>query len=260
MKQYIVDAFTDEIFKGNTAAVCILDKWISVQTMQNIARENQFSETAFAVKEKNVYHLRWFTPENEIDFCGHATLAASYVISHFIEPGCLKIRFQTQSGLLTAETVGELIEMNFPRYQLNEVEVTDAMTSAIGVRPYAAYLDRDLLMVLDSEEAVVKLQPNYTAMKKLNGLSIAVTAKGRDYDCVSRVFAPELSVPEDPVTGSTHCMIVPYWAKKLNKNKIAAFQASKRTGVLYAELKNDRVKISGKAVLFGITEILGGLV
>lgn len=260
MKQYIVDAFTDEVFKGNTAAVCVPDKWLDAQTMQNIAKENQFPETAFTVKEGGFYRLRWFTPENEIDFCGHGTLAAAYVISRFIEPGCPEIKFQTLSGEMIANFAGDFIEMDFPRYQLNQIEVTDKMADALGVRPIAAYLDRDLLMVLSSEDEVVHLNPNFAAMKELDGLSIAVTAKGREYDCVSRVFAPELNVPEDPVTGSTHCMIVPYWAAELHKNTITAFQASERTGVLYTELKKDRVKISGKAVLFGITEILGGLV
>ncbi len=256
MRQYIVDAFTDELFKGNTAVVCILDRWIDDLLMQNVAKENNFSETAFAVKEGGVYHLRWFTPGGEIDFCGHATLAVAYVIENHIEPGGGEIKFHTMSGEIPVKTADGLFEMDFPRYRLNEVAVTDKMTQAIGIRPLAAYLDRDLLLVVDSEEAVFHLKPNQPAMKELDGLCIAVTAKGRQYDCVSRVFAPELDVPEDPVTGSTHCMIVPYWAKELNKNKITAFQASARTGVLYAELKDDRVKISGKAVLFGIADIL----
>ncbi|MCI8501110.1 MAG: PhzF family phenazine biosynthesis protein [Oscillospiraceae bacterium] len=256
MRQYIVDAFTDELFKGNTAAVCILDRWIDDLLMQNVAKENNFSETAFAVKEGGAYHLRWFTPGGEIDFCGHATLAAAYVIENYTEPGCGEIKFHTMSGEIPVKASGGLFEMDFPRYHLNEVAVTDKMTQAIGIRPLAAYLDRDLLLVVDSEEAVFNLNPNQLAMKELDGLCIAVTAKGSQYDCVSRVFAPELDVPEDPVTGSTHCMIVPYWAKRLNQNRITAFQASARTGVLYAELKDDRVKISGKAVLFGIADIL----
>lgn len=256
MKQYIVDAFTDKIFKGNTAAVCILDNWADDGLMQNIAMENNYSETAFVVKENGYYHLRWFTPKSEIDFCGHATLAASYVITHFIEPKCAKIKYRTLSGEISVDVLDDLFEMDFPKYNLNEVAVTDKMAQAIGVKPIAAYLDRDLLLIVESEEAVVNLKPNQEVMKKLDGLCVAVTAKGKDYDCVSRVFAPELNVPEDPVTGSTHCMIVPYWAKELNKNNIIAFQASERTGVLYTELKNDRVKISGKAVLFGISEIL----
>ena len=259
LKQYIVDAFTDEVFKGNTAAVCVSETWLSPQTMQKIAKENQFSETAFVVKEKGAYQLHGFTPENEIDFCGHGTLAAAYVISRFIEPDCPKIKFRTLSGDMAADTAGDFIEIDFPKYQLNPVKVTDKMIAALGIRPTEAYLDRDLLMILDSEEAIFHLQPNYIAMKELDGLSIAVTAKGRKYDCVSRVFAPELNIPEDPVTGSTHCMIVPYWVEKLGKTQITAFQASERTGVLYAKMDKDRIKISGKAVLFGITEIFADL-
>ncbi|MBD5542867.1 MAG: PhzF family phenazine biosynthesis protein [Lachnospiraceae bacterium] len=256
MKQYIVDAFTDKVFKGNPAAVCILEAWISDGLMQNIAKENNLSETAFAVKEDEGYHLRWFTPNGEIDFCGHATLGTSYVIANFMEPECKTIQFHTMSGKMTVDVVGDLFEMDFPGYHLNEVAVTDKMTQAIGARPIAAYMDRDLLLVVDSEETVRGLNPNHILMKDLEGLCVAVTAKGKDYDCVSRVFAPDLNVLEDPVTGSTHCMIIPYWAKELNKKSITAFQASERTGVLYGELKNDRVKISGKAILFGISEIL----
>ncbi len=256
MKQYIADAFTNEVFKGNPAAVCILNEWISDKLMLNIAKENNLSETAFAVKEGSIYHLRWFTPAGEIDFCGHATLGTSYVIKNYIEPDCDTITFHTLSGEMTVNADNDLFEMDFPAYKLNEVEVTDKMTEAIGVKPSAAYLDRDLMLVVDSEETVAKLKPSQTKMKELDGVCIAVTAKGKNYDCVSRVFAPELNIPEDPVTGSTHCMIVPYWAKQLKKSNITAFQASERTGILYGELKNDRVKISGKAVLFGISEIM----
>lgn len=258
MRQYIVDAFTDEVFKGNPAAVCILDSWIDDALMQNIAKENSLSETAFAVRKGQAYDLRWFTPKAEIDFCGHATLGTAYVIANYIEPRCNTITFHTMSGEITVETVDGLFTMNFPSYQLHEVAVTDKMAEAIGVRPIAAYLDRDLLLVLDSEDAVINLRPDQLLMQELEGLCIAVTAKGKDFDCVSRVFAPELNIAEDPVTGSAHCMIMPYWAEKLNKNRLTAFQASERSGILYGELENDRVKISGKAVLFGISEILEG--
>lgn len=258
MRQYIVDAFTDEVFKGNPAAVCILDNWLDDAFMQNIAKENNFSETAFAVKKGQIYDLRWFTPKAEIDFCGHATLGTAFVIANYIEPGCNLITFHTMSGEITVETADGLFTMDFPKYQLHEIAVTDKMAEAIGVRPIAAYLDRDLLLVLDSEDAVTFLKPDQPLMQKLEGLCIAVTAQGKDFDCVSWVFAPELDVIEDPVTGSTHCMIIPYWAERLNKSRITAFQASERTGILYGELQNDRVKISGKAVLFGISEILEG--
>lgn len=255
MKQYIVDAFTDELFKGNPAAVCVMDEWISDGLMRNIAAENNLSETAFAVREGEGYRLRWFTPKGEIDFCGHATLAASFVIANFIETECKTIKYKTLSGEMSVEIKDSVFVMNFPRYKLNPVEVTDAMERSIGVKPVFAFLDRDLLMVLNSEDDVFGLMPDFSAMGELAGLCIAVTTKGTEYDCVSRVFAPELNVPEDPVTGSTHCMIAPYWAERLGKSSITAFQASERTGVLYAEVCGERVKISGQAVLYGISEI-----
>lgn len=257
MKQYIVDAFTEELFKGNPAAVCVIDEWINEDFMRNIAKENNLSETAFAVKEGECYRLRWFTPKSKIDFCGHATLGTAFVISNFIEPNCKTIRFSTLSGELSAEVKNGLFTMDFPRYRLIPTEVTEKMTKALGVKPAAAFLDRDLLMVLDSEEDVFNLKPDFSAMKALDGLCIAVTAKGSEYDCVSRVFAPELNVPEDPVTGSTHCMIAPYWAERLGKSSVTAFQASERTGILFAEICGERVKMSGRAVLYGISEILG---
>lgn len=256
MKQYIVDAFTDELFKGNPAAVCVLDEQISDELMQNIAKENNLSETAFAVKEGDRYKLRWFTPKNEIDFCGHATLGTSFVIANFIEPDCKTIKFATLSGEMSVEVKNGLFIMDFPRYKLIPAEVTDKMTKAVGVRPTAAFLDRDLLLVLNSEEEVFELKPNFDAIKELDGVCVAVTAAGTEYDCVSRVFAPEINIPEDPVTGSTHCMIAPYWAERLKKDTITAFQASERTGIIRAEICGERVKISGKAVLFGVSDIL----
>ncbi len=255
MKQYIVDAFTNEIFKGNPAAVCPLNKWIPDNIMQNIAKENNLSETAFLVKEKDYYHIRWFTPNGEIDFCGHATLAAAYIVKQYIETECKQIDFFSMSGYIYVNVKNDFFEMNFPSYQLHKTKITQQIEKAIGIRPIEAYIDRDLLLVLNSEESVIKLKPDYELMKKLDGLCIAVTARSKHFDCISRVFAPKLNIAEDPVTGSTHCMIIPYWASKLNKSTITAFQASERTGVLYAEIQNDRIKISGQAVLFSIADI-----
>lgn len=255
MRQYLVDAFTDRVFTGNPAAVCILDGWPPDRLMQNIAKENNLSETAFAVKNGYVYDLRWFTPADEIDFCGHATLAAAFVLKNYVEPDCNVFQFSTKAGPITVHTEKDFFKMDFPAYRLNPVAVTDQMAEAVGVRPLAAFLDRDLLLVVDSEDTVRNLKIHPQALRQLDGVCVAVTAKGKGYDCVSRVFAPDLDVLEDPVTGSTHCMIVPYWARVLNKKSVTAFQASERTGVLYAELQGDRVKISGRAVLFGISEI-----
>ena len=256
MKQYVVDAFTDKIFSGNPAAVCILDKWISDELMQNIATENNLSETAFAVKVDDYYQLRWFTPAGEIDFCGHATLGTAYVINRFYEIGTENIKFKTKVGDLLVSVNNDIFEMNFSAYSLNEIPVTDDMIKAIGVKPTSAFIDRDLMLVVESENDVENLKIDIEYLRKLDGLCIAVTAKSKKYDCVSRVFAPELSVPEDPVTGSTHCMIIPYWAKILNKDKIVAYQASSRGGILYSKIENNRVKIAGKAVLYSISEIL----
>ena len=264
MKQFIVDAFTDHVFAGNQAAICILEKWPSDEIMLNITKENNFSETAFAVKEtEDKYHLRWFTPKAEIDLCGHATLATGYVILEHYNINIASVTFKTLSGDLIVRQKGDLYEMDFPAYKFTRVEVTDAMEEALGVRPIDAVLSRDLLMILDSEDDVKKIKPNLEKLSKLDGLIQAVTAKGSDYDCVSRVFAPKCSISEDPVTGSTHCLIVPYWAEKLHKNKLTAFQASARTGVLYCELACDgscRVKISGKAALYSISEILPNVI
>ena len=257
MRQFIVDAFTDRVFAGNQAAVCVLDEWLSDEMMMNITRENNFSETAFTVKENDdTYQLRWFTPEAEIDLCGHATLATGYVILEHYNINISSVTFKTLSGDLIVKQKGDLYEMDFPAYAFKHVEVTDAMTEALGVRPIDAVLSRDLLMILDSEDDVKKLKPNLDKLAELDGLIQAVTAKGSTYDCVSRVFAPKCSIIEDPVTGSTHCLITPYWAEKLDKKKLTAFQASARTGILYCELLGDRIKISGKAVLYSISDIL----
>jgi PhzF family phenazine biosynthesis protein len=212
VKQYIVDAFTDNVFGGNQAAVCVLDEWPTDSLMQNIAKENNFSETAFAVREENGYRLRRFTPGGEIDFCGHATLGASFVILNYYERGKSEVTFVTQVGKLTVKRQGDVYEMDFPAYSLQRTNVTDQMEGALGVRPLEAYIDRDLLVVLPDAASVEGLDPDQDKMKDLPGLLVAVTAPAdRDgYDCVSRVFTPKLSVPEDPVTGSTHCMITPY--------------------------------------------------
>jgi PhzF family phenazine biosynthesis protein len=252
MKQYIVDAFTDKVFGGNQAAVCILDEWPVDGLMQSIAKENNFSETAFAVKEGDDYRLRWFTPGGEIDFCGHATLGTSFVILNYYENGQSEVTFVTQIGKLTVKRTDDVFEMDFPAYSVHKIEVTDQMEDAIGMRPLEAYIDRDLLLVLPDASSVKNLKPDQSKMKDLEGLLVAVTAPANQdgYDCFSRVFAPKLNVPEDPVTGSTHCMITPYWCNRLGKNELVCYQASERSGFLYTRLCGDRVKVAGKAVLF----------
>ena len=255
MKQYIVDAFTDQVFHGNQAAICLMENWPGEEMMMNITKENNFSETAFAVKENDKYHLRWFTPGGEIDLCGHATLACAYVLFRFVLKGQDEVVFSTMSGDLTVRKKDDLLEMEFPAYHLEETEVTDAMAEALGARPMKAYKARDLLCVFDSEETIRQMNPDMNRVKALDGLLVHVTAKGKDTDCVSRSFAPKLNVREDPVCGSGHCHIVPYWADVLGKDEIIAYQASPRGGTLYCRRDSDKIYMAGRAVLFAESEL-----
>ena len=240
LKQYVVDAFTDRVFGG-----------LPVETMMGITIENNLSETAFAVKEGDVYALRWFTPGGEIDLCGHATLATASVILRDYEPEAEEVVFTTMSGELRVKKAGDRYELVFPAYQLKEVPVTD-VAAAIGVRPQAAYLGRDLLCVLENAEAVKTYKPDFDKLTTLDGLLLHVTAKGDDgeFDCVSRSFASKLKVPEDPVCGSGHCHIVPYWAGVLGRPNVNAYLASARGGKLYCRLEGDRVILGGQSVFF----------
>ncbi|WP_455616973.1 PhzF family phenazine biosynthesis protein [Eisenbergiella sp.] len=255
IKQYVVDAFTDKVFKGNPAAVCILSEWLPDMLMQNIAIENNLSETAFTVKRDNIYELRWFTPGGEIDLCGHATLGTAYVLFRFIEKDSDSISFQTKSGQLIVKKVNDLYEMDMPAYPLTEVPVTDEMELAIGFRPSEAWLGRDLVCVMTDEQQVLQAMPNAERLKELDGLLLQLTARGTTYDCVTRSFAPKLNVLEDPVCGSGHCHVIPLWANKMKKKELIAFQASKRSGVLYCRIENDRVILAGKAILYSKAEI-----
>ena len=272
MKQYIVDAFTNKIFSGNPAAICILEEWLSDETMLLIAKENNLSETAFLVKQKNknVYKLRWFTPGGEIDLCGHATLACDFIIMNYYEKNLKTVIFDTLSGkLIVNRKNGDLYELDFPTYDLKKVEITNEMIELIGKKPSEAYLGRDLICIFDDEEFILSADLDSEKIKKLDGLLLHITAQHSDYslnskiknttdkiDCISRSFAPKLNVYEDPVCGSGHCHIAPYWMKKLQKENLIAYQASERSGTLYCTLAdNGRMKMSGKATLFAISEI-----
>ena len=255
MKQYVVDAFTDKVFHGNQAAVCVLEEWLPEDVMMDITRENNFSETAFTVKEGEKWHLRWFTPGGEIDLCGHATLGTAFVLLKFYEKNIKKVIFTTLSGDLIVTKNGDLLEMEFPAYDLKPVTVTDAMEEALGVRPVAAYIARDLLCVLDNEKTVRELTPDLERIKQIDGLLLHVTARGANEDCVSRSFAPKLSVSEDPVCGSGHCHIIPYWADTLGKDALVAYQASRRGGTLYCRREGDKIFMAGKAALYSIDEL-----
>lgn len=255
MKQYIVDAFTDKVFAGNPAAICIMEKWLTDDTMQKIAVENNLSETAFAVKENNNYHLRWFTPGGEVELCGHATLATAYVIFRFAEPDAKKVCFETLSGFLTVIRENEMLTMDFPSFHLKPIKITDALVEAIGVKPIEAYVGDDTVLVLDSEEQVRSVIPNQTIIKGLDGICLHITAKGSDFDCVTRTFAPKCGVAEDPVCGRGHCHVIPLWAEKLKKTEFTAYQASARGGILYCRYAGERIILSGKAALFSEAEI-----
>lgn len=255
MKQYVVDAFTETVFRGNPAAVCVMDEWLPDELMQRIAVENRLSETAFAVRQSGRYGLRWFTPGGEIDLCGHATLGTAYVILRFYEPEAQEVSFDTMSGVLTVTKRGSLYEMKFPAYELQPVPVTGDMEAAIGARPREAYLGRDLLCVMEKESDVRNAVPDMDRVKALPGLLLNITAAGADYDCVSRSFAPKLAVPEDPVCGSGHCHIFPYWAKALGRAALRGWQASDRGGEIFGRVEGDTVYLSGAAALFSEAEI-----
>lgn len=275
MKQYIVDAFTSEPFSGNPAAVCVMENWPAEESMMKLAMENNLSETAFIVKEPEGYHLRWFTPATELELCGHATLASSFVILNYYEPESDEVRFNTMSGVLTVKRKGSLYEMDFPTYELKEIPVTDAMEEAFGVRPVKAVLGLDLVCVFEFEDQVRNMVPDQAKLMEIEGRLQNATAAGAGAaadaglaggpdglaaDCVSRSFAPKVGIAEDPVCGSAHCQIADYWAGVLGKTGIHAYQASKRGGHLYCELLgNGRISISGEAVLVAISEVVAEL-
>lgn len=255
LEMYQVDAFTEEIFKGNPAAICILDAWLDEKLMQNIAMENNLSETAFCIVRNDICELRWFTPEEEIDLCGHATLATAYVIFEIIQYPSNIVRFATKSGILTVEKQGDIMTMEFPSREGIKVEVTKLLIEGLGKQPREVYKSRDLMVVYDNEQEIKELSPNMEILKLLSAVGIIVTAKGENSDFVSRYFAPSCGVQEDPVTGSAHCTLIPYWSKILGKREMTAFQLSKRGGVLKCEYDKDRVRISGRARLFFKGEI-----
>ena len=253
MKQYIVDAFTNSPFSGNPAAVCVLERWPSAESMMKLAMENNLSETAFIVKEDAGYHLRWFTPSIEVELCGHATLASAFVILNFYKPDSDTVQFHTLSGCLTIRRRGNLFEMNFPTCDLKEIPVTDAMEQAFGVRPVKALLGLDLICVFETEEQVRTMQPDQALLAQIEG-------RGKETDCVSRSFCPKLGIAEDPVCGSAHCQIADYWSKELGKQEISAYQASKRGGLLRCRTSEDsRILISGEAVLVAVSDIMVAL-
>jgi PhzF family phenazine biosynthesis protein len=257
MTIYQVDAFSDKVFSGNPAGVIPLKEWISEELMQNIAAENNLSETAFIVKNGKGYHIRWFTPDYEMDLCGHATLASAYVVKNYLEPEIRSIEFSTEKvGILKVICNGELFILDFPSRPPQPCSPPKELLQSLGVTDAVEILrSRDYFVVLENEEAILNVEPDFMLMRKLDTIGVIITAKGTSADVVSRCFYPGMGIQEDPVTGSAHCNIIPYWADKLGKNKFFAKQLSKRRGDLWCELKGDRVLMSGNAVEFMKGEI-----
>jgi predicted PhzF superfamily epimerase YddE/YHI9 len=245
---YQLDAFTSRLFGGNPAAVVLLDAWLPDAVLAAIAAENNLAETAFVIPRPDVSPLRWFTPAIEVDLCGHATLAAADVLFRYRFPSHERLAFSTKSGELAVTRAGALLKMDFPARPGKPVAVTDALVAALGARPRAAYLARDLLAIFDSESEVRALHPDFARIEALDAFAVIVSAPGDKIDFVSRFFAPGAGVPEDPVTGSAHCTLVPYWAARLAKNALSAQQVSARGGDLLCELCGERVLIAGQVV------------
>ena len=251
MKIYQVDAFTNTIFKGNPAAVCPLEKWISEDLMQAIAEENNVSETAFFVKNNTQFELRWFTPTCEVDLCGHATLAAAHIIFTELDYKETKLDFSSKSGILTVEKKEDWYTLNFPSEAIEEIETPQILKDALNITILKTYKGIwKLLVLLENEDAIKNLTPNFSKLTELESRGIIVTSKGNNTDFVSRFFAPKIGINEDPVTGSAHTLLIPFWAKKLTKNNLEAIQLSKRTGYLKCIYLNERVEISGQAITF----------
>lgn len=251
IQYYQVDAFTSKPFFGNPAAVCPLHHWLEDPVMQLIAFENNMNETAFMLDMGDHYELRWFTPKVEVDLCGHATLASAFVIFEYLDCCATRVEFRTKSGMLSVEKdEGGLMSMDFPSLVPAPSQVPEQLVAALGKRPKEVLVSTDIVAVYDSPEDVMDIIPDMRLLSRLDADGVIVTAPGADYDFISRCFAPKVGIPEDPVTGSAHCSLTPYWAGRLGKNELHAFQASQRGGELFCELKGDRVKISGHAVCY----------
>jgi PhzF family phenazine biosynthesis protein len=248
---YQVDAFTDHLFGGNPAGVCPLDKWLPDETMQKIAMENNLSETAFFVKEDNGFHIRWFTPKVEVNLCGHATLAAAHVIfNHLGFEGGL-ISFNSRSGILNVSRENDLIIMDFPANKPQRAALPDDFVHSLNITPIQCLRGKeDYLLVYKTQQEIIDLTPDFRRLEKTDARAVIVTAPGDKSDFVSRFFAPRVGIDEDPVTGSAHTVLIPYWAEKLGKTEMKSLQLSRRGGTLFCRLKGDRVDIGGKAVTY----------
>lgn len=247
-----IDAFTDRVFGGNPAAVCPLAQWLPDTVMQRIAMENAVAETAFFVPRGQDYEIRWFTPEIEMDLCGHATLAAAHVIARHLDPSVESIRFHSNSGELFVRIDAESITLDFPSRKPAPAQAPAIILEAFNFKPTEVLKSRDYVLVFEDEDTIRSLTPDRNLLDRINldPGGVVATAKGRDVDFVSRYFTPQASIFEDPVTGSAHCSLVPYWAEKLGKESMVAMQLSPRTGTLHCRQQNDRVLLAGKAVTY----------
>jgi len=250
MKYFVVDVFTEKLFCGNPAGVCLLDTWPEDSVMQRIAFENNLAETAFLVKENGFYDLRWFTPKVEVDLCGHATLGSAFVLMTQVDKTMENVEFHTKSGVLSVQKDNGLYWMDFPNRKPSPCIKPDVLEKALGVKVLETQLSRDMIALVESETVVRDLHPDFSLLKQIDAFAVVATAKGDACDFVSRFFAPNAGVDEDPVTGSSHSTLIPFWSERLQKKEMTAMQLSPRGGVLYCRDLGDRVGIGGTAVLY----------
>lgn len=251
LKIYKVDAFTDHVFGGNPAAVVPLNEWPEDTLLQQIAAENNLAETAFIVEEDDGWHLRWMTPKVEVNLCGHATLATAFVLKSELGFDGNEMKFRTRSGPLTVIQEEKYYVMNFPALELEPVEDFEALANALGAPLQEVYKGENYMAIFNSEEEIRNIQPDFRAVSNLQALGVIVTAPGNEVDFVSRFFAPAAGIDEDPVTGSAHCAMIPYWSEKLGKNELRALQLSERVGEIFcSDLQNGRVLLKGSAVKY----------
>jgi len=257
LKLYQIDAFAKNIFEGNPAAVVPLEHWIDELIMQKIANENNLSETAFFVSQGNQFSIRWFTPSNEVDLCGHATLATAYVIFEILNYQESEILFNSRSGILKVSKDEDRFTMSFPIQEIKECMMPSSLESAFGKRAIECYRSIDYLLIFEDEEDIVNLHPNIELLKQIDARGVIVTAKSQEYDFVLRYFAPKIGVDEDPVTGSVFTELVPYWSRVLKKDNFKAKQVSQRAGEVFCRIENGRVEISGYAIKYleGVIEV-----
>ena len=256
LKIFQADAFAEKVFMGNPAAVVPLEEWLPDELMQNIALENNLSETAFFIEATGGFHIRWFTPAAEVDLCGHATLASAHILYKHLGYSEPEIQFNSRSGILKVEFKNGLYNLDFPASAIKETAIPENLATAFDFTPLECWQGRDdLMLIFQDEDTIRSLKPDFNQIEKSGCRGVIVAAKGNDFDFVSRFFAPRVGVNEDPVTGSAHTMLIPYWASILGKKEMLACQVSKRSGIVHCEHLGERVKIGGKAVTFFEGEI-----